>query len=286
MRYRFIQEQHEWHSVARLCQLMNVSRSGYYQWLRRKPCARAREDQRLCREITMLHYQFREAYGADRLSTALRSRKILCSRHRVGRLKRNMGLWTKRRRRFVTNGKADAGHQRFGNELNRTFRVGMPNRVWAADVTCVWTMESWLYVAVVLDLYSRRVIGWSMGPNCKEDLTVAALEMALKQRQPKPGLLHHSDRGVHYAGRRYQELLRRHGVRSSMSRAGNCQDNAVVESFFSSLKNELTLHDRYETRAQARAAVFDYIELFYNPVRQHSHLGGISPAQFETRDVR
>jgi putative transposase len=286
VRYRFIKEQHEWHSVVQLCRVLNVSRSGYYQWLVRKPCARMREDHRLCRVITTLHHRFREAYGADRLSKELRDRKLICSRHRVGRLKRNMGLWTKRRRRFVLNGKADPGHLRFSNELNRAFTVNAPNRVWAADVTCVWTMESWLYVAVVLDLYSRRVIGWSMGSNCKEDLTLSALQMALEQRGPKPGLLHHSDRGVHYAGQRYQQLLRSHGVRSSMSRPGMCQDNAVVESFFSSLKNEMTLHERYETREQARAAVFDYIEVFYNRERQHSHVGGISPVQYERRTVR
>lgn len=266
-----------------LCRVMKVSRSGYYQWLKRKACRRAREDQRLSRAVTTLHYRFREAYGAQRLSEELRRKGILCSRHRVGRLKRNLALWTKRRRRFVRNGKADPGHVRCGNELNRQFVVSKPNRVWAADVTYVWTMESWLYVAVVLDLYSRRVIGWSMGSNCKEELTVAALQMALDQRGPKPGLLHHSDRGVHYAGKRYQELLRTHGIRASMSRAGHCQDNAVVESFFSSLKNELTLHDRYETRAQARAAVFDYIEVFYNRERQHSHIQNLSPTQFESR---
>jgi putative transposase len=285
VRYRFIQQQHDWHSVKQLCRVMCVSRSGYYQWLVREPCARAREDQRLGQRLKALHHEYREAYGADRLSRELRGRGVHCSRHRVGRLKRNLGLWTKRRRRFVFTGNADARHRRFENVLNRQFSVRTPNRIWATDVTCVWTMESWLYLAVVIDLFSRRVIGWSMGANCKEDLTLAALRMAIEQRGPKPGLLHHSDRGVHYAGQRYQQLLRQHGIRASMNRPANCHDNAVVESFFSTLKNELTLHERYETRAAARASIFEYIEVFYNRQRQHSHLGGISPVEFERSNV-
>jgi putative transposase len=265
---------------------MRVNRGGYYKWLKRKPCARALADQRLGKQLTRLHHQYREAYGAVRLSNELRKRGVECSRHRVARIKRNFGLWTKRRRRFLFTGNADAKHARFDNLLRRRFNVSVPNRVWASDVTCVWTMEGWLYIAVVIDLYSRRVIGWATGPNAKEDLTLAALQMALELRGPKPGLLHHSDRGVHYAGQRYQQLLRDHGIRASMSRPANCRDNAVVESFFSSLKNELTLHERYSSRGQARSSVFQYIEMFYNRERQHSHLGNISPVEFERRKVR
>lgn len=285
MRYRFIQEQHDWHSVKTLCRTLRVSRGGYYQWLGRKPCARAIEDQRLGSKLRVLHHQYREAYGTLRLCKELRQRGMSCSRHRIARLKRNFGLWTKRRRRFLFTGSAHAHHSRFGNVLNRGFRVNAPNRVWAADVTCVWTMERWLYVAVVIDLYSRRVIGWSMGPNCKEGLTLAALQMALDTRGPKPGSLHHSDRGVHYAGQQYQQVLRQHGIRCSMSRPGNCHDNAVVESFFSTLKNELTLHERYLSQAQARSSIFEFIEVFYNRQRQHSYLGGISPVEFERNNV-
>jgi putative transposase len=145
----------------------------------------------------------------------------------------------------------------------------------------VWTFEGWLYVAAILDLYSRRVVGWSMSPNCREDLTLDALSMAIDNRSPEAGLLHHSDRGNHYTSTRYQSVLAAHGMRWSMSRIANCHDNAVAESFFSTLKNEQTLHDRYRTRADARAAIFEFIELFYNPVRQHSHLDGLSPMQFE-----
>lgn len=285
MRYRFIKEQHEWHSVQILCRVMGVSRSGYYQWLVRKPCARAIADKRLGRRLVKLHHRYREAYGTERLCRELHKQGVRCSPRRIARLKRNLSLWTRRRRRFVFLRNADARHARYDNLLKCNFHVNAPNRVWVSDVTCVWTMEQWLYVAVVIDLYSRKVIGWSMGPNAKEDLTLAALQMAIELRGPKPGLLHHSDRGVHYAGQRYQQLLRQHGIRASMSRPAQCTDNAVVESFFSSLKNELTLHERYHSRAQAREAIFEYIEMFYNRQRQHSYLGYISPVEFERGKV-
>lgn len=283
MRYRFIREQHEWHSVKTLCRVMKVSRSGYYQWLNRKPCARELEDRRLWPKIKALHYRRREAYGAIRLRDDLRELGERCSAHRIARLKRANRLWTKRRRRFVLTTKADAGHARYPNLLNRQFHAAAPDRAWVADVTSVWTMQGWLYLAVVLCLYSRRVVGWSMSARNGEALTIAALEMALGLREPSAGLLHHSDRGSHYASQRYQQLLRAHGVESSMSGAGDCYDNAVAESFFSTLKNELTLHERYEIRDQARASIFDYIEVFYNRERRHSHIGSISPVEFERR---
>jgi putative transposase len=286
VRYRFIREQHEWHSVKVLCRTMKVSRSGYYEWLKRKPCARALEDQKLWPKIERLHRQCREAYGAVRLRNELRKAGIRCSKHRIARLKRVNRLWTKRHRRFVLTTKADPGHARYGNVLSRRFQTQAVNQAWVGDVTCVWTFEGWLYLAVILDLYSRRIIGWAMGSNCREELTVAALEMAIAARKPKPGLLHHTDRGAHYTSDRYQAVLNKHHLKCSMSRAANCYDNAVVESFFSTLKNELTLHERFMTRDEARAAIFDFIELFYNPVRQHSYLAGLSPVQFEKANKR
>jgi putative transposase len=216
-----------------------------------------------------------------RLSGELRELGEICSKHRVARLKRENALWTKRRRRFVRIAKADAGHARADNLLQRNFTTAAPNRVWVADVTNVWTLEGWLYLAIVMDLYSRRIVGWSMGSSPKDELTVAALEMALQRRRPKPGLIHHSDRGPHYASDRYQTVLTSYGIRCSMSRAANCLDNAAAESFFATLKNELTLHERYCTRVEARASIFDYLEMFYNPIRRHSTLNDISPVQFE-----
>lgn len=284
MRYRFICEQHDWHSVKVLCRAMKVSRSGYYAWLKRKPSARTLADRQLWPTIERMHHRCREAYGAVRLSNELRKVGVRCGKHRIARLKKANHLWTRRYRRFMLTTKANPAHARHANRLNRRFSTRAPNRVWVSDVTCVWTFEGWLYLAVILDLYSRRVVGWMTGPNCKDELTVAALQMATTLRQPRPGLMHHSDRGAHYSSDRYQALLQQHGMVCSMSRIANCYDNAVAESFFSTLKNELTLHERYQTRAQARAAIFDFIELFYNPVRQHAHLNGLSPLQFEQRD--
>ncbi len=286
MRYRFIKEQHEWHKVALLCEMLQVSRSGYYDWLKRPPSARALEDDRLWPKIVQLHQRRREAYGAVKLCRDLRAAGETCSRHRVARLKRENQLWTKRHRRFVVTTKADAGHARHPNLLHRNFTADAPNRVWVTDVTSVWTLEGWLYLAAILDLYSRRLVGWSMANHCRDELTVAAMHMAIELRRPKRGLIHHSDRGTHYASDRYQRILEQHGMRGSMSRTANCLDNAVAESFFSTLKNEETLHHRYTTRADARAAIFDFMEMFYNPVRQHSTLNGMSPVEFERANVR
>lgn len=286
MRFGFIKEQHDWHSVAKLCRMLKVSRGGYYQWLRRPPSARALEDQRLWPKIVQAHFQCREAYGSVRLCGELRKSGERCGKHRIARLKRQNKLWTQRHRRFVFTTKADPGHARYPNVLQRRFKVEAPNRVWVTDVTSIWTLEGWLYLAAVIDLYSRRLVGWSMGSNCRDDLTVAALEMAIELRRPRPGLIHHSDRGMHYSSDRYQTILRRYGIQCSMSRSANCLDNAVAESFFSTLKHEGTLYRRYTTRAEARAAVFDYLEMFYNPVRQHSTLNGLSPVQFENTNAR
>jgi transposase InsO family protein len=260
---------------------MKVSRSGYYDWLGRSPSARAIEDGKLWPRIERMHHACREAYGSKRLRNELRKVGVRCSKHRIARLKRANRLWTKRHRRFVFTSKADPTHARYPNILNRQFTTEAANRVWVGDVTSVWTFEGWLYLAVILDLYSRRIIGWSMGSNCREELTIAALRMAIESRKPAAGLLHHTDRGAHYTSAKYQSVLSAHSMCCSMSRIANCRDNAVAESFFSTLKNEQTLHERYHTRAEARAAIFEFIELFYNPVRQHSHLNGLSPMQFE-----
>jgi putative transposase len=286
VRYRFIREQQPWHSVTTLCRAMKVSRSGYYDWCRRLPSHRAIEDGKLWPKIERMHHACREAYGSKRLRDELRKTGVRCSKHRIARLKQANRLWTKRHRRFVFTSKADPAHARYPNILNRQFTTNVADQVWVGDVTSVWTFEGWLYLAMMLDLYSRRIIGWSMGSNCREELTIAALRMAIETRSPAAGLLHHTDRGAHYSSAKYQSILAVHGMRCSMSRIANCHDNAVAESFFSTLKNEQTLHERYRTRAEARAAIFEFIELFYNPVRQHSHLNGLSPMQFERVGAR
>lgn len=187
MRYRFIKEQHAWHKVTLLCEVLQVRRSSYYDWLKRPPSAQALADDRLWPKIVRLHYECREAYGAVRLRNELRKTGLRCSKHRIARLKRANQLWTKRHRRFVVTTKADAGHARHPNLLHRNFTADAPNQVWVGDVTSVWTLEGWLYLAVILDLYSRRLVGWSMASHCRDELTIDALKMAIALRHPKSG---------------------------------------------------------------------------------------------------
>lgn len=287
-RCAFIQAHRGEHPVRRLCQVLGVSRAGYYAWHRRQqqgPGPRAVADGVLGRTIARVHRASQARYGSPRIHAELQAAGVRCSRKRVARLMREQQLAGKRRRRFrvVTT---DARHAEpvAPNHLARQFRVatiGGPDRVWAADYTCLPTRQGCLYLAVVLDLYSRRVVGWAMRHTQDQGLVLDALAMALAQRQPRPGLLHHSDRGRQYASRGYQRQLTAWGVQGSMSRVGDCWDNAVVESFFATLKTELGAGADWRTRDEARAALFEYLEVWYNRRRRHSTLGYRSPAEFE-----
>jgi transposase InsO family protein len=261
--------------------MMEVSRSAYYDWLDRPESNRSKEDRQLAGELTVLHYEMRQAYGTLRLWRELSRRQRRVGKHRIARLKRELGLWTRRRRRFVRGTASRRDRAVHPNVLERQFAVNQVRRVWVADITAIWTLQGWLYLAVLMDLRTRRIIGWATGPTFDGQLTLAALDRALRRSKSVDGLLHHSDRGAHYGCHAYQERLSAYGITASMSRAGNCYDNAVAESFFSSLKNEETLHHRYQTREQARAALYDYIETFYNRKRLHSTLGYITPVEFE-----
>ena len=264
-----------------MCRTLGVSTSGYYGWRQRRESQRQREDQRLVVEIKAIHQESRRTYGAPRIHRELRARGFCCSRKRVARLMRLHGLRAKQKRRFKAT--TDSQHRLpvAENLLERRFTPSAPNVVWAADITYICTEEGWLYLAVVLDLFSRRIIGWSMRPTLKRQLVIEALEMALKRRQPSQGLLHHSDRGSQYASRDYQELLASHGILCSMSRKGNCYDNAPVESFFATRKKELVHHRCYHSRGEAKADIFEYIEVWYNRKRRHSSLGYLSPVVYE-----
>lgn len=281
MKYRCLHTLRAAHRLTVLCRTLGVSRSGYYAWRARPLSARAVANARLVEQMQRLHRQTHARYGARKLWQALRQAGIPCGRHRVARLRRHAGLVAQRVRRFrVMSGPRDLAPPA-PNRLQQVFEAAAPDRIWAGDVTAVATRAGWLYLAVLLDVYSRRVIGWAMRP--KPDLPVAlqALEMALTQRRPQPGLIHHSDRGVLYTSRAYQRELTAHGLLASMSRKGNCFDNAVVESFFSTLKNELVHHHRFDTHDDARVAVFEFIEVFYNRQRLHQTLNYVSPSQFE-----
>ena len=279
MRYAWIKAQ-SGHSVRKLCQAVGVSSSGYYAWRTHKLSARAREDGRLLQQIRFVHSQSREAYGTERVWNHLRQQGESCGRHRVQRLRQTHAIHTKRRRRFL---RARSAYQRVPaapNRLEWPFVSAAPDRVWVADITFVPTRQGWLYLAAVLDLHTRRIVGWAMGDRADQTLASAALAMALTRRKPAAGLIHHSDQGVQYTCKAYQKDLQEAGIIVSMSRKGMPYDNATMESFFASLKQELTHHEQFKDRDEARSKVFDYIEVFYNRERLHSALGYRSPEDF------
>lgn len=280
MKYAWIRDQGGY-AVCTLCRVLGVSSSGYYAWRTRRPGPRALDNARLLQRIEQVHAQTREAYGSERLWQALRQQGETCGRHRVRRLRQAHGIQSKRRRRYV---RARGTYQRVPAARNRLawpFSSPAPDHVWVTDITYVPTRQGWLYVAAVLDVHSRAIVGWAMGDRADQALATTALEMALVRRKPRRGTIHHSDQGVQYTSKAYQQRLREAGMVASMSRKGMPYDNAVMESFFSSLKQELTHHERFEDREQARVRIFDYIEVFYNRQRLHSSLDYRSPANFE-----
>ena len=276
------------YDVALMCRVLGVSRSGFYAAQRRRPSARAEADERLEVEIRVVHKASRRTYGSPRVHAQLRGQGVACGRKRVARLMRAAALVGRRRRRGRTTTDSRHAHPVAANVLDRQFDVPAMagcDRVWAGDITYLATREGWLYLAVVLDLASRRVIGWAMRHTLERGLTLDALRMALASRRPGPGVLHHSDRGSQYACGDYQALLAAHGMACSMSRRGDCWDNAVVESFFATLKTELVEDADWATREEARAAVFEWIEVWYNRARLHSSLGYRSPAEYEAQEL-
>lgn len=268
--------------VTKMCRLLGVSRSGHHAWKRRGKSKRQRENERLLVMIREAYQRGRGSYGSPRVTAQLRAQSIRCGKNRVARLMRENGIRARRKRtRKLTT------HSRHRlpvapNLLNQEFTASAPNRIWTSDITYIRTQEGWLYLAAVLDTYSRQIVGWSMGNQPTDDLVIHALHQALSNRRPRPGLVFHSDRGSQYASLRVHSILSAHGCIRSMSGTGNCYDNAITEAFLSSLKTECVHFETYYTRNQARRSLFDYIEIFYNRVRRHSGLGYRSPAEFET----
>jgi putative transposase len=281
MRYRAIRDNVDRFTIRLMCRALKVSAAGYYAWATRPESERTRGNRRLLAEIRAIHAESRRTYGSPSVWDRLHRRGHRIGEKRVARLMRENGIRAKTARKWRAT--TDSRHTLpvAANALGRHFAVTAPNRVWAGDITYLWTHEGWLYLAVVLDLYSRAVIGWAMGSRLTAALAQEALTMALWRRKPATGLLHHSDRGVQYASGDYQRQLARAGIRCSMSRKGNCWDNAVVESFFATLKKELIHDARYATREDAKQDVFEWIEVFYNRQRRHTTLGYRSPAEFE-----
>lgn len=265
-----------------MCDVLEVSRSGYYAWLRRKPSLRQQRAAKLTAEIQQVHAASRQTYGSPRVHRALQAQGMKCSENAVAKLMRQCGMRSKRTKKFrVVTTDSRHGHPLAANTLARQFARDGINQAWVADITYVPTREGWLYLAAIVDLCSRKVVGWATADHLRTELVAKALQMALRERTPSGPLLHHSDRGVQYACDDYQELLAKHEIEGSMSRRGNCYDNAVMESFFSTLKQELVHHADYATREAARQSLFEYIEVFYNRQRLHSALDYVSPHSFE-----
>ena len=264
------------------CEVLEVSRSGYYAWLERPASARDRRREELARKVKQVHEENRGVYGSPRVFQALKAEGETACENTVAKVMREHGIRAKTKRKFVPR-TTDSSHAQpvARNLLGRDFAADLPDQKWAADITYVPTGEGWLYLAAVVDLCSRKVVGWSMADHMRTDLVADALKMALARRRPGEGLLHHSDRGSQYASDDYRHLLQSHGIACSMSGKGDCWDNAAMESFFATLKTELVNHEHYETREQARASIFEYLEVFYNRRRLHSSLGYLSPEQFE-----
>ena len=284
MRYICIDRRRRQYPVRMMCRILKVSRSGYYAWRVRPESQRAKTDRELTRLIRRIHIESDGVYGASKITAELKEEGHQCGRHKVARLMRIAGLKGCPKRRFRVTTQRDPSHPVADNLLEQDFTAEGPNERWASDITYIATHQGWLYLAVVLDLYSRRIVGWSMGRWISRQLAIDALRMAIGQRCPEGELLHHSDRGSQYTSDDFRDELDKHGIQCSMSARGNCYDNAVVESFFGLMKRERVNRTRYLTRDEAKADVFDYIERFYNRKRRHGYLGNISPAAFEERN--
>jgi transposase InsO family protein len=283
MKFAFIAAKEVAYPVGAMCRMLNVSRSGYYAWKARPEATKKAKDAKLAEEIVDAHRRSRGIYGSPRVHRDLKSRGLHVGKKRVERLMRESGLRGRSKRRFCFTTDSKHAFPVAPNVRDRRFEADAPNRAWVGDVTYIATGDGWLYLAVLLDLFSRRVVGWATSETNDRTLALAALDRALDQRRPAAGLLHHTDRGSPYASDDYQAALARRGIVVSMSRTGDCYDNAVAESFFATLKSEHVDHEDFPSREVARASIAEYIEGSYNPGRRHSSLGYVSPIEFELR---
>jgi putative transposase len=281
MRFKLIDAAKEEFPVQRLCQVLNVSSSGYFAWRSRPASPRQRQDLILLAHIRSAYALSNETYGSPRMTRELQDEGLPVGRRRTARLMRENGLKARQTRRFKRTTNSHHALPVAPNLLDQDFSAERPNQKWCADISYLWTREGWLYLAVVLDLFARRVVGWAVSDRLHKELALEALRKALAMRQPGEGLTHHSDRGSQYCAIEYQAELKKHGIQISMSGKGNCYDNSVVETFFKTLKSEMVWRTVFQTRAEAKGAISRYIDGFYNPIRRHSTLDYVSPVQFE-----
>lgn len=281
MKYAWIQNHSDQYPVCVLCRTLNASRSGYYEWRKRPPSKQTRRRDAIGNAASESHQASDSVYGYRKVHKDLQEQQIFCCLETVRKVMRSEGLFSRVKRKFVITTDSDHNKPIADNVLRRNFQATGPNQKWVADITYIPTRDGWLYLAVVLDLFSRRVVGWATSGSLETPLVLEALEKAVDQRQPKPGLIHHSDRGSQYASDAYGDLMQTHLLVRSMSRKGNCWDNAPVESFFGKLKTEWMTKDCYESHAEARSELFKYIEIFYNRKRRHAAIDYLSPVQYE-----
>jgi transposase InsO family protein len=281
MKYRFIHDHQHQIGIKRLCAVLQVSRSAYYSWHQAGSSMREQYNQALVERISKIHQQSHKTYGSPRIWHALRQQGIRCSRKRIARLMHSHGIRAKMVRRFKVTTRSRSTQTVAPDLVQRQFMIHQPNRVWTSDITYIWTREGWAYLAVVLDLCSRMIVGWEVSPRLTASLVTTAVERALYWRRPAEDLILHSDRGSQYASTELRLLAKEQMIRLSMGRTGSCYDNAVTESFFHTLKTEHIYFHHYETRQDARTSIFEYIETFYNQQRLHSTLGNCSPMQYE-----
>ena len=281
MKYWFMDQHRSSHGVQRMCLVIGASRSGYYRWKKQPQSRRQKESEKILMEIRKSHENSHMTYGSPRITKDLQARGTKCGENRVARLMKVHGIIAKTKKKFKATTSSKHNLPVAENLLNQDFVAKKPNTAWVSDITYIWTIEGWLYLAVILDLYSRQVVGWAMSDKLTANFVIKALEQAIGKRNPVRGCILHSDRGIQYASAEFRNVLNKHGFIQSMSRKGNCYDNAVSESFFHTLKTEHVYDYRYETRAEAAQSIFEYIEMFYNRQRRHSAIGYRSPVSFE-----
>jgi putative transposase len=285
MKYNFIKENKTDYPIGKMAGILDVAKSGYYKWLLKPECKRALENKKILEEIKNIHLKSNKIYGSPKIHEELKYKGIKCNKKRVVRLMKENNIRSKTKKKFKITTDSKHNNPVAENILGRKFTVSKQNKVWVSDITYIRTLKGWLYLCVIIDLYSRKIVGYSMNKRIDTDIVINAFLMAWLQRNPEKGLLFHSDRGVQYTSKDFQKLLKKKHVISSMSRKGNCWDNACAESFFHLLKVEKVNHEKYESREVAKISIFEYIETFYNNLRTHSYLGYLSPSLFEKKSA-
>jgi transposase InsO family protein len=281
MKYKFIMENRKEFRLGKMCKILEVSRSGYHNYVKRKLSKRKLENQYLLKHIKEIYTEYRSVYGSPRIYKELRKRGIFCNRKRVVRIMRINGIRAKTKRKYRITTNSEHNYPVAENLIEQQFNSAEVNKIWVSDITYIWTKEGWMYLCCILDLCSRMIVGWSIDITLSSRLIIAALQQAIRRRGENPGIIFHSDRGSQYASKEVKNLLKKHKMFQSMSRKANCYDNAVMESFFHTIKSELISFEKFQTRDEAKMKVFDYIEIFYNRQRSHSTIGYCSPYEFE-----